>query len=833
MALNKNIFYATNPAHMLDALWEVVKSENIDLQDILIFLPSRRAVRSVERFFVEKSGHSIILPKLVALGEGFQPVSSDKKIISNVQRLVILAKLLAADASIGNIASALPIAHDLLQLQDYLENEGVSAAGINWGSLIDEKFALHFQRKASLLNILSELQYKYLNDMQTEVQVRNQDIRDWINHLDEYKLIIVCGSTASVPATADLMVAIAKKDNGRIILSGKIAGSVKDFLIDSNPYNSEYKFLSRLKINYEDLQPIDVGNSPINFFNYVFSNNTDRLAGEESLSNCHLVECMKEAEEAEVVAEIAQRAIQNQKSVLVITPDAAANQRISAALKARKITADFSSGISGTMTAAGRAVLNFFDSWIEQGNTYMFDKYYTSSNYDLFKTIVKIVDVFGKDFEPIFDFSDVVAMQIWAAIKDLSDCLNNIDLHLSLFDAKALLADVIANVTVRGVMDDCAKVVVLGTIESRMQTADVVVLTGLNEGMFPARGYENDWLPIRLAKEIGLPPPDRKVSLQALDFMNLSCGKEVYWLRSRISGGVQTIESRFLSRVYARFAGVDLTVGQDLLKTVREKDNLSYMPLDYSDPVPPADWSDVYVTELELLIHNPYAFYVRHILRLYPKDDYWVAPDARQFGNLVHDVIENSKVFLSENLVKDMDKKAMELLGIDSVLFHFWHKRFLEIAPIVAKELSDIKLSVPEILGGVNINGRNIKARADRIWDGGVLDIKTGAAPSDTQLYKGNMPQLPLEAYILQQNGFPIRTTEKSKTPVMMFLQLKNNDVQTIKYDTETTAKMISAAVEKTKELINIFSVGMAPYEYRENTDRKYKIYDDFARRDD
>ena len=39
-----------------------------------------------------------------------------------------------------------------------------------------------------------------------------------------------------------------------------------------------------------------------------------------------------------------------------------------------------------------------------------------------------------------------------------------------------------SGVRVRRPMNDTARVVVLGTIESRMQTADVVILTGLNDG---------------------------------------------------------------------------------------------------------------------------------------------------------------------------------------------------------------------------------------------------------------------------------------------------------------------------------------------------------------
>ena len=56
MGLNSNIFYATNPARITDALWHVMDTSGVDLADMLIFLPSRRAVRSVEKFIAEKKG---------------------------------------------------------------------------------------------------------------------------------------------------------------------------------------------------------------------------------------------------------------------------------------------------------------------------------------------------------------------------------------------------------------------------------------------------------------------------------------------------------------------------------------------------------------------------------------------------------------------------------------------------------------------------------------------------------------------------------------------------------------------------------------------------------
>ena len=126
MVSNKNIFYATNPARMMDALGMVLDASGVDLADMLIFLPSRRAVRGVEKYLVERAGHSIILPRLVALGEAAdEDDNSDDaddvaETVPDVLRVVVAARLLAGDADVGNLATALPLAHDLIRMQNYM-----------------------------------------------------------------------------------------------------------------------------------------------------------------------------------------------------------------------------------------------------------------------------------------------------------------------------------------------------------------------------------------------------------------------------------------------------------------------------------------------------------------------------------------------------------------------------------------------------------------------------------------------------------------------------------------------------------------------------------------
>ena len=77
------------------------------------------------------------------------------------------------------------------------------------------------------------------------------------------------------------------------------------------------------------------------------------------------------------------------------------------------------------------------------------------------------------------------------------------------------------------------------------------------------------------------------------------------------------------------------------------------------------------------------------------------------------------------------------------------------------------------------------------------------------------MPQIPLEAYIMQSNGFPIKSKNVSVVPILQFLQLKKGDVKLIEYTDDTAQSMIDASLQKIKELFGQYSSDkVASYEY-------------------
>jgi ATP-dependent helicase/nuclease subunit B len=321
----------------------------------------------------------------------------------------------------------------------------------------------------------------------------------------------------------------------------------------------------------------------------------------------------------------------------------------------------------------------------------------------------------------------------------------------------------------------------------------------------------------------------------ALDFINLSCMPEVFWTRSRMSGGGETTESRFLSRISVKEKREERREKEEWLEKVRAHDDIPYQPMDNSVPSPGVFPEQLSMTAIELLIHNPYAFYAKYILGLKIPDDPLRDPGAREFGNIVHETIEllatSDERLEINNIINMLDSKARAILPADSVLFHFWHKRFVDMVPFIAALLQERRATSDERLAGseVKLNGeiagRKIYAYADMILGNAVIDIKTGSAPSRAQLIAGNMPQLPLEAFMLQKEQ------EQGTEISMKFLQLKNRDVKWIEYSGDEAKEMIDNTVQKVSELIGQYTRVDAAYEYRETGDAKYKEYDDLYRK--
>ncbi|MDR3509682.1 MAG: double-strand break repair protein AddB, partial [Caulobacteraceae bacterium] len=68
---------------------------------------------------------------------------------------------------------------------------------------------------------------------------------------------------------------------------------------------------------------------------------------------------------------------------------------------------------------------------------------------------------------------------------------------------------------------------ILGAIEARMVRADILVLAGLEEGVWPPPAPVDPFLSRPMRAAAGLPPPERRIGLSAHDFAQAACAPDV------------------------------------------------------------------------------------------------------------------------------------------------------------------------------------------------------------------------------------------------------------------------------------------------------------------
>ncbi|MFK7874978.1 MAG: double-strand break repair protein AddB [Paracoccaceae bacterium] len=327
-----------------------------------------------------------------------------------------------------------------------------------------------------------------------------------------------------------------------------------------------------------------------------------------------------------------------------------------------------------------------------------------------------------------------------------------------------------------------------GTLEARVQGADLVILGGLNEGSWPEAVTADPWLNRTMRRDAGLLLPDRRIGLSAHDFQQAAAAPEVWFTRSLRSDDTETVPSRWINRLTNLMEGLPERNGPKALEKmkgrglewIRRAQTLqavaSVPPAKRAAPKPPAISRprDFSVTEIKTLIRDPYAIYAKHCLQLRQLEPILQEPDAPVRGIVIHKIMES----FIQGIMADRELLTTQYLmeTTDHVLMQdapwptaraMWRARIERIADwIVETESARLErgtpfaleaaargtLSLPEI-------GGSIRARADRIdlTDTGeaiLYDYKSGSVPT-TREQKYFDKQMLLEAAILEAGGFP------------------------------------------------------------------------------
>ncbi|SFR34210.1 double-strand break repair protein AddB [Litoreibacter janthinus] len=337
-----------------------------------------------------------------------------------------------------------------------------------------------------------------------------------------------------------------------------------------------------------------------------------------------------------------------------------------------------------------------------------------------------------------------------------------------------------------------AGIMIWGTLEARVQGADLVILAGLNDGIWPELPGPDPWLNRQMRRDAGLLLPDRRIGLSAHDFQQAIAAPEVWLTRSKRDAEAETVQSRWINRLTNLLNGLDGS-GAPALKAMRERGDDwvklamtldlprdQVMPAQRPSPVPPvhARPKSLPVTQIETLIRDPYAVYARYVLRLRPLDPLHATADAPLRGLALHDVLER---FIKDTATHLPDDAVQLLTDLADEVFAttvpwpatraMWKAKLARVAPwFVDTEHTRRQYARPlrqEEKGAVALDGIDftLEGRADRIdeaTDGALFlyDYKTGSLPTKPQREHFNK-QLPLLAAIADRGGFKGLTGRK------------------------------------------------------------------------
>ncbi len=312
------------------------------------------------------------------------------------------------------------------------------------------------------------------------------------------------------------------------------------------------------------------------------------------------------------------------------------------------------------------------------------------------------------------------------------------------------------------------RVAILGLLEARLLSADVIVLGGLAEGVWPAATDPGPWMSRPMRAACGLPSPEERIGQAAHDFsMLVSAAPQVVLSCPRRRDGAPAVPARWLVRMDAYLAGHGAALpAHPAVTWARALDQPDGPPVPVAPPEPRPPLAlrprKLTVTEVTTWMADPYAIYAKHVLRIRPLDPLEQGADQSDYGRVVHAAIADS-VTHGTDLRAAMDR-ALTDAAVRPALAAWWRPRLLRIADwVTTAEQGRPRPDhvAAEISGTWSVPGVSftLVGRADRIErraDGSlaILDYKTGRVPTATELREVLAPQLPLEAAMAAHGGF-------------------------------------------------------------------------------
>ena len=211
---------------------------------------------------------------------------------------------------------------------------------------------------------------------------------------------------------------------------------------------------------------------------------------------------------------------------------------------------------------------------------------------------------------------------------------------------------------------------IMGVLESRVLDFETVIITSMNEGVFPAGKSQNSFIPLDVKRELGLPTFKEKDAIYTYHFYHLlQRAKNVYLLYNTESEGIDAGEkSRFITQ---------LEVEKQPNHKLSHQIYNAYLP-EKARQLIQVEKSDLVMERLKEMaengfspstlttyIRNPIQFYFQRILRISEVDEVEENIAVNTLGTIIHGALEELykpylNVFLSVSIIENMLQLANE-----------------------------------------------------------------------------------------------------------------------------------------------------------------------------
>lgn len=360
------------------------------LADITIILPTRRARLALAEIFSKRLGGAVLLPDIRTFGgesaeeELFLPpigAPASPPTATALERRLTLSRLVRALAMSGrgfasppNAAEILWLADSLGQLIDDLTIEGVPPRALQ--TLVPEELAENWQQVLQFLNIVLEAWPATLSERgRADAAVtRNAQLRRQAATAREVygdRPVIAAGSTGSIPATAELLKAIAGLERGALVLPGldtSLTPLQHEMLLDGanmqgHPQYGLAKLLRRLGAGVADVEElagaaprtalIRAALAPADETTHWPARRAEIAVG-EAIGGVAVLAAPDADLEARAIALAARDAVYRGQTVGIVSRDQTLARRIAVELKRHGIEVDDAAGTPLYQSGAGR-----------------------------------------------------------------------------------------------------------------------------------------------------------------------------------------------------------------------------------------------------------------------------------------------------------------------------------------------------------------------------------------------------------------------------------------------------------------------------------------------